>query len=139
MATKKAGLVLFDVNTRKVALIFRDHIGDISFPKGHLEEGETLLECAIRETAEETKRDARVLEWCPSYIEKYETPSGEQCECHWYLAEDIGASQNDSPDTHEVLWVDIEKVEESLSYDSLKILWKIFKKYILEHLDKSET
>ena len=104
---------------------------------GHKEENESALECAIRETAEETKRVARVIDKYPPYIEKYTTPSGEMCECYWYLAEDMGVSDNDSTDTHEVMWVDIENIENSLSYPSLKKLWIKMKEYVLDELTQS--
>lgn len=45
---KKAGCILINLDNSKIALVLRD--GDYSFPKGHLENGETIKECAIRET-----------------------------------------------------------------------------------------
>lgn len=49
---KKAGCVLINFETNDIALVYRDE--HYSFQKGHLEIGETLQECAIRETKEET-------------------------------------------------------------------------------------
>ena len=46
--TLKAGIIL--INKNKIALIYRDNYNDYSFPKGHLEDNESLIECAIRET-----------------------------------------------------------------------------------------
>ena len=57
--TKKAGCILLDKNN-KVALVCKDG-KKFSFPKGHLEEGETLIECALRETEEETQRKCYLL------------------------------------------------------------------------------
>ena len=45
MIVKKAGCILINLDTEEIALVLRK--GKFSFPKGHLEEGETLQECAI--------------------------------------------------------------------------------------------
>ncbi len=59
MTIKKAGTILLDLNSNKAVLVVRK--GKYSFPKGHLEEGETIYECAIRETIEETGHECFVL------------------------------------------------------------------------------
>lgn len=127
METKKAGCIVVNTKTKQIALIFRDYYNDYTFPKGHLENGETLEECAIRETAEETKRDCKIVETIAPYIDKYVTPRGENCVCYMYVAIDTGKSDNDSTDTHDLVWVNFEDVEEKLSYDSLKKNWNAVK------------
>lgn len=127
METKKAGCIVVNLETKQIALIYRDYYNDYTFPKGHLEENETLEECAIRETAEETKRDCKIVESIAPYIDKYVTPRGENCVCYMYVAVDTGKSDNDSTDTHDLVWVNFENVEEKLSYDSLKKNWQAVK------------
>ena len=100
---------------------------DYSFPKGHLEGNETLIECAIRETAEETKRDCELLENEPIYIEHYITPGNENVELYFYLAKDIGESKNDSFDTHPTFWIPFEEVRDKLTYPILKEIWDSIK------------
>ena len=59
MKTQKAGCILINLETKKVALVARK--GQNSFPKGHKEDDETIIECAIRETKEETNHDVELL------------------------------------------------------------------------------
>lgn len=134
METLKAGCYLLDKNNMKIGLIYREKLNDYSFPKGHLENLESLMQCAIRETAEETKRDCVIVNSIPPIIDRYTTPKGEQCLCYMFVAVDIGKSDNDSLDTHELIWVDIDKVESILSYDDLKKHWLIAKEKILEYV-----
>ena len=55
---KSCGIIVFDDD--KVLLI-KHNGGHISFPKGHVEEGETSKETAIRETFEETGIEAKII------------------------------------------------------------------------------
>lgn len=122
--TIKAGCVLLDRNTKKIALVYREKFDDYSFPKGHLELGESVEECAIRETAEETKRIAVIDNQTEPFVDKYYTPTKEKCLNYMYLAIDNGPSDNRSTDTHPTIWIDIDEVEEKLSYDNLKELYR---------------
>lgn len=130
MDTIKAGCFLVDVNNKKIALVYREKHNDWSFPKGHMENGETIEECAVRETAEETKRIAKIVPSIKPIIEKYTTPSGEKCVCYMFVAVDQGHSDNSSWDTHDTYFIDFDKVEEKLSYENLKKSWNEIKNQI---------
>lgn len=136
MKTMKAGCYLVDKEKRTVALIYREKHDDWSFPKGHLESGETLKDCAKRETEEETKRVASIVDEVASVVEVYTTPKGEECECHMFVAFDGGKSDNDSWDTHETVFVPIPDVEQKLSYENLKESWRKVKADIEKLLEK---
>lgn len=131
--TLKAGCILVNTETKKIGLIYRDVHDDYEFPKGHLEKNETLAECAVRETAEETKRDSVINFKIKPQIEKYITPSGEKCKCYFFVSEDIGKSDNTSTETHDLIWTDFDKVEEKLSYPKLKVIWKKVQKLIRKY------
>ena len=133
---KKAGCILLDLENKTIALVYREKQNDYSFPKGHLEDGESLVECAIRETAEETKFDCEILEEEPVYIETYITPGGEDVEMYYFISKYIGSSNNNSDDTHPTLWIPYEDVFETLSYDSLKKVWNIVKDKVKYYFNK---
>lgn len=100
METVKAGCILINKKSKKIAIIYRDKKDDYTFPKGHKEENESIEECAIRETAEETKRIAIIERNYEPFIESYVTDRGENCVCYYYFALDGGFSNNKSTDTH---------------------------------------
>lgn len=128
MPIQKAGVILLNAENHKVGLVYRKEQDDYSFPKGHLEANETLQECAIRETAEETKRDCRLLSDKEIGIIRYNTTKqGDPCEVYMYLAEDIGHSDNASLEVHDLKWVDWGSVEKKLTYQNLKDFWKSVK------------
>ena len=133
MITQKAGVILINKDIHKIGLIYRDAQDDYTFPKGHLEANETLQECAIRETAEETKRNSKLLSDKEIGIIRYNN-STETCEVYMYLAEDIGPSDNTSPEVHDLKWVAWEDVEKVLTYQNLKDLWASVKETVRKSL-----
>jgi len=135
--TLKAGCYLLNLENNSIAIIYRENRNDYSFPKGHLEENESLEECAIRETAEEVKRIAEIVS--KPYISRYTTPSGEKVENYMYIAIDKGVSDNTSTDTHQFEWIKIDKVLDILSYDSLKEDYKKVLPEIEEIINKKST
>ena len=93
------------------------------FPGGGIEKQESNIDALIRETAEETKREALVLEEEPTYIEDYITPGGEDVRLYYFIAKDNGPSNNTSEDTHPTYWVPYDEVSDMLSYPSLIKVW----------------
>ena len=125
MKILKAGTVLINLQNKEICLVYNKNDKSYAFPKGHLENGETLKECAIRETEEETGHTCSIINEKEIGILKYLTPAGENVELHLYLAKDTGivTREINPKDKEETLWVDIEKVEEKILYQDLNQLW----------------
>lgn len=119
----KSGCILIN-EYHQIALVYRTKRGDYSFPKGHMEEGETLLECGLRETEEETGRMCHALSNNEIGIMSYTNSEGE-IKTYMFLAADDGASKKvfKEEDKEVLVWVDYDKVYDTLSYDNLKEFW----------------
>ena len=137
MEILKAGCYLINLENKSIGLIYRENYNDYTFPKGHVEIGEDTVTCAIRETAEETKRVASVVPGIKPYEERYKDSKGNDCVCYMYVAIDNGPSDNDSTDTHDLIWTAFDDVENKLSYDSLKKSWSSMKSVIYNILGDS--
>ena len=131
----KAGSILINTTSKKIGLIYRHKQQDFSFPKGHQEQNETPLECAKRETIEETQRDVEIL--APLQIQKYISKKEKNITVHWFLAKDIGPTTKiiEEDLKHKLIWVTFDEVVEKLSYENLKQLFKTHEKIIKDFLD----
>lgn len=135
MKVLKAGCILLNKETKQIGLVYRIKREDYSFPKGHLEDGETLKECAIRETEEETGRKCHIVsaEICKIC---FTNPVGEDVENYFYLAIDDGPSDMIIPEDlqEQLLWKPLGEVVEILTYENLKEVWNNAKMYVAQEL-----
>ena len=136
MPTIKGGCVLISKEDKKVALIYRPRQNDYSFPKGHMEEGEDVKACAIRETIEETAYDLVLLKEEPIIINKYTTSNGEDVEVYFYLANEQGPYLGKIADEDREIceWVDFDDVSDILTYGDLKEMWDEIKEIVRAEL-----
>ena len=121
------------METKRIALVCRK--GEFSFPKGHLEEGEKIEECAIRETIEETGHECHLIKEIAKI--NYSNPSGEDVENYFFIAMDDGVSKKhiNENDKEETIWKDFSEIENTLSYENLIELWNNIKNEVKEIID----
>ena len=125
MIVKKAGTILINLETKKIALVYRVKHNDYSFPKGHLKENESLLECAIRETEEETGRKNHLILNKEIDILRYTNPKNEDCANYMYIAIDDGPTDKEIAlsDKEVLKWTSPHDVLNTLTYSGLKDFW----------------
>lgn len=132
---KKAGCILVNLREKKVALVLRR--GDYSFPKGHLEEMETIKECAKRETIEETGHDVEII-GDEIYVTKYKSSAGEDVENHFFIGIDLGITKKKIAEKDKEIteWFTLDEIENKLTYNNLKEVWNKVKNKIEEIIEK---
>ena len=98
--------------------------GNRSFPKGHVEQGETEYETALREVMEETSSRIAIVSDFRATV-NYRPSPGVMKEVVYFLAfttsADIKAREGEIA---EVEWVPLEKAEESLAHDNDKTVFR---------------
>ena len=117
------------VNKNKIVLV-RQKRG-YSFPKGHVEEGETLLDCAYREIHEEAGFAEDELELVRElgYFTRPDGGSGNTKDIHLFLftTEKTGLTPADT--RHEAIWADMEDVP-SMLYPKDREFYESYQKTI---------
>ncbi len=129
-----AGAVICTVeNTMLYYLIIKDNHGNYGFPKGHVEDGETLKETAVREIKEETGVDVTIL---PRFREVagYVMPNGIEKEVHYFLSfYKNGEPVPQEGEVQEILILPFIKAYELLTFDiSKQILEKAHKLLLIQ-------
>ena len=121
MKEKSCGMIV--INDGKV-LIVKQNSGFYGFPKGHMEEGETEIETAIRETREETNIESYATSK-KRYSISYPIKNGIPKEVVYFVGKTDGVinPKNQEAEVAEILFVDIDKVRDTLTFDNLKELW----------------
>ncbi|MFC9250123.1 NUDIX hydrolase [Amycolatopsis thailandensis] len=127
--TSAGGLVV-DAERAHAALIGRlDRHGRLlwSLPKGHIEDGETVEQTAVREVKEETGISARVLEPLGTidYWFVAERRRVHKTVHHFILESTGGELSDEDVEVTEVAWVPLADLETTLAYsDERKLVRK---------------
>jgi len=114
----KAGGVLFHDDW--IYVVYRTLTDDYSLPKWHLEESETLKECAIRELKEELWMNVAIENYCDKVAYSYEKEwTINQCIVFFYT---MNRTDNSSiplaDDVESYSLVSLDDIEKTLTYES---------------------
>lgn len=122
---KSCGAIVVD--DEKVLLV-KHNAGHWDFPKGHVEEGETEIETAIREVKEETNIDIKI-EKENRYISEYSPKENVMKTVIYFIGEKVGGE--DKPQIEEVSdveWIDVNKAVERITHQrSKEIMMQVIK------------
>ncbi len=99
----------------EVLIVHRPRYDDWSFPKGKLDPGETIEECALREVIEETGLDVILGERLDDV--EYVDRKGRAKVVHYWRAVVAGGSFVANDEVDEVRWVDAATAASLLTYD----------------------
>lgn len=123
---KSCGCII--INDKKEVLLVHHNKGHWDFPKGHVEEGETEVQTAIREVKEETNIDVEVNENY-RYTTEYSPEENVMKEVVYFLAKNINDRRNAQlEEVSEVKWFKIDEAVEKITYNTSKeILIKLKK------------
>ena len=115
---KSCGCII--IENEKVLLI-KDTNGNWGFPKGHVEEGETEKQTAIRETKEETNLSVEIVS-DKRYINQYITDKNVDKTVIFFKAKLIGGTEKKQPEEIiDMKWVKLNEVKDNLTFDNLKV------------------
>lgn len=126
------GIVVKDDDGPKVLVTQHSKHHGWDFPKGHIEQGESGEQAALREVEEETGVKAEIIEkvgeteyfYFEDGVRNFKTVV-------YFLMKYIGEGEATTADEVEaMLWLDPEEVENKLTFKDTKELWKKVKEKI---------
>jgi len=118
---KSCGCIV--IENEQVMLIY-DNNGNWGFPKGHMEENETEIETAKRETKEETNIEVSIDE-NKRYEIEYETSKGIEKTVVYFVARKLtGKETPQKGEVDAIKWYSYEEAFEVLTYDNVKNVLK---------------
>jgi 8-oxo-dGTP diphosphatase len=100
----------------EVAVVHRPAREDWSFPKGKLEDGETLEECALREVFEESGLICRLGRFL-GHTEYRDRKDRQKIVAYWLMTVKTDVGFEVSEEVDELRWIDTASAPTLLSYE----------------------
>ena len=118
---KSCGAVI--VNDNNQVLLVKQTLGHYGFPKGHVEDGETEEETAIREVKEETNIDIEIIKK-DKFMITYNVSDTISKDVIYFIAKPLSfKAVPQETEVAEILWVDINDVVNYLGFTNIIKLW----------------
>jgi len=132
---KSCGALVYRRQGDKLQLLILRHRmgGHWSFPKGHVESGETEVQTALREVKEETGLTIRLFEGFREQV-AYSPRPGIKKDVVYFLgfAEDSRTTPQEE-EISEIRWIDQDQTYQFLTYDNDRRLVQRAKRHIKRH------
>ncbi|MBR3908104.1 MAG: NUDIX domain-containing protein [Clostridia bacterium] len=119
---KSAGAVVYTVSDERIKyLLIKSQNGDVGFPKGHIEKGETEESAALREIFEETSVKAELSRDFKETV-AYTMPNGKSKTVVYFAAEfeNQTPKHNDGFEYNEYMLLDYNEALKALTFDNMK-------------------
>ena len=127
---KSCGCII--INDKNEVLLIHHNAGHWDFPKGHVEDGETEVETAIREVKEETNIDVEVNEEY-RYSTKYSPKEDVIKEVIYFLARNISNNrQAQLEEVSEVKWFEFNDAIKQITFDNSREILIQLKKVVIQ-------
>jgi len=129
---KSCGAIVYRKQAGKLQLLILRHRmgGHWSFPKGHVEDGETEVETALREVKEETGLTIELYDGFREQV-SYSPRPGIKKDVVYFLgfAADSKTTRQEE-EISEIRWIDVDKTGHYLTYENDRRLIQCAKKYM---------
>jgi 8-oxo-dGTP diphosphatase len=99
----------------EIAIVHRPIREDWSYPKGKVEQKETLTECALREVLEETGLRCRIVSFVGT-TEYRDRKDRRKIAAYWMMTPEGGTFRS-CEEVDEMRWVGLEEAAELLTYE----------------------
>ena len=128
---KSCGAIVYRKLHNKTEVLILKHRfgGHWSFPKGHVEKGET----ALREVKEETGLKIEMMDGFKQSVEYSPKPNVRKQVVYFLgVADDGSKVVKQEEEVGDIKWIDLEAAEEMLTYENDKNLIRCAKKYLMQ-------
>ena len=135
---KSCGAIVFYLKgeIEQILLIKHANSGHWSFPKGHVEAGETDVETAVREIKEETGVDALIDTRFREVVTYSPKKDVLKDVVYFFATTNDYETSNQEEEVSDIRWMDMDKVIGSVSYKNDKELVKKAIAFYKEHREE---